>query len=142
MLLAGAARVIAPSVDTAKRFQHYFPWLPITPAWHEVVSAPLAIAKLTGNLRIAVIGMMTLHKGLANLRACSQLAQALGAPVEFIDIGGVEPKVRAGGLTSAAQVVISPKNLLLSLRNISPISCGSRVNGPRRSATRLADAYL
>ena len=58
----GSCPVIAPSVDTAKRFEHYFHWLPITAALDEVVSAPLAIAKPTGNLRVAVMGMMTAHR--------------------------------------------------------------------------------
>jgi GT2 family glycosyltransferase/glycosyltransferase involved in cell wall biosynthesis len=120
MLLAAAARVIAPSADTAERFRHYYPWLPITPAWHEVVSAPLAIAKLTGNLRVAVLGMMTSHKGLANLRACSQLAQAIGAPVEFIHIGGVEPENESGRLNFRSTGRYLPEQLGSLLAQYQP----------------------
>jgi GT2 family glycosyltransferase/glycosyltransferase involved in cell wall biosynthesis len=120
MLLAGAARVIAPSGDTAKRFQHYFPWLPITAAWHEVVSAPLAIAKLTGNLRVAVIGMMTAHKGLANLSACSQLAQTIGAPVEFLHIGSVEPESDSARLNFRSTGRYQPGELTTLLSRYQP----------------------
>ena len=120
MLLAGAARVIAPSVDTAKRFERYFPWLPITAAWHEVVSAPLAIAKLTGNLRVAVIGMMTAHKGLANLSACSQLAQTIGAPVEFIHIGCVQPESESARLNFHSTGHYQPGELASLLAQYQP----------------------
>lgn len=94
-LLSGASRVIAPSADAARRFQRYFPWLPIIAAWHETVSAPVRLVELSDDepLRVAVLGIMAPHKGLRNLETCSRLARESGAPVEFLLIGELEKQM-------------------------------------------------
>ncbi len=94
-ILSGASRVIAPSADAAQRLQRYFPWLTITPAWHETVSGAIAVAQLSAAepLRVAVLGVMALHKGYNNLQTCSDLARRRGAPVEFSLIGSIEHRL-------------------------------------------------
>ena len=88
--LTRAERVIAPSADTASRMQRYFPWLNITPAWHEFREGPIKAPVLNANepLRIAVLGAMSKHKGFDNLRDCVRLAARNKSLVEFILIGG------------------------------------------------------
>jgi GT2 family glycosyltransferase/glycosyltransferase involved in cell wall biosynthesis len=121
-LLSGAARVIAPSEDTAKRFGRYFPWLRITPAWHESVSAPIAIPELSENepLRVAILGVMTLHKGYLNLKACSELAQRTAAQVEFCLIGSVDPKFESEQVSFRSTGSYQPDELRSLIAERSP----------------------
>ena len=96
-LLSGAARVIAPSADTADRFRRYFPQLNVIPAWHENVSAPIAWRELGESepLRIAVLGIMAVHKGFYNFRDCVKLAADTQAPLEFLLIGPLDSESAA-----------------------------------------------
>jgi GT2 family glycosyltransferase/glycosyltransferase involved in cell wall biosynthesis len=96
-LLAGADRVIAPSADTAGRFQRYFPLLNVTAAWHENFSAPVLPRPLREDepLKVAVLGIMALHKGFYNFRDCVQLAVERGAPVQFVLIGPMDDETSA-----------------------------------------------
>jgi GT2 family glycosyltransferase/glycosyltransferase involved in cell wall biosynthesis len=95
--LSRAARVIAPSADTAERMRRYFPWLKVTAAWHEQEVAPIQLRRVAEGetLKVAVLGVMALHKGFVNLRDCVDLAAETHAPVEFILIGGLNPETDA-----------------------------------------------
>ncbi|MBV8906617.1 MAG: glycosyltransferase [Acidobacteriia bacterium] len=95
--LTGASRIIAPSGDTAERFKRHFPWLEIVPAWHDNYTAPIAVREVGVNekLRVAVLGVMALHKGYENLDACAALAAAAEAAIEFRLIGDYDPNLGA-----------------------------------------------
>jgi len=97
-LVTEADRVIAPSVDAALRLQRYFPGLSPVAAYHPGTPAPLlgpAPQRLPAGqpLRIAVLGAMAWHKGLANLRACAEKARRERLPLEFTVIGYVDPHI-------------------------------------------------
>jgi glycosyltransferase involved in cell wall biosynthesis len=94
-----ADRVIAPSVDAAERMKRYFPEVRILAAEHAtpspsnvVVPAPLAKRE---NLRVAVLGTMSIHKGLELLNECARKAAAAGAPLGFVLVGSVHDSDRA-----------------------------------------------
>ena len=93
----GADRVIAPSVDTAKRYQRYSPGLNVIAAWHENLSAPVFPRALREDepLKIAVLGIMALHKGFHNFRDCVQLAAERGVSLEFVLIGPMDDETSA-----------------------------------------------
>ncbi len=90
--LSRASRIIAPSADTAVRFKRYFPWLSIVSAWHEFVATPVVVKEVgqNENLRVAVLGVMAMHKGFENLRKCVALAEETDAPVDFTLIGSFD----------------------------------------------------
>lgn len=88
-----AERVIAPSVDTARRFGSHFPSLNITAAAHpdkKVKDVPVQAPELLApeaRLRVVYIGDLLLHKGYDVLRRTAELARKHGAPVIFEVIG-------------------------------------------------------
>ena len=92
--LFSADRVIAPSVDTANRVRRYFPEARVLAAEHLSQSAP-ATVKARGlaqgeRLRVAVLGVMTIHKGRELFEECAARSARLGLPLEFSLIGRVE----------------------------------------------------
>jgi GT2 family glycosyltransferase/glycosyltransferase involved in cell wall biosynthesis len=98
--LFSADRVIAPSLDTAERVRKYYPEARIVTAEH---SAPPAAATVRSRglkkddpLRVAVLGVMTIHKGLELLEECAATAARSGLPLEFSLIGRVEGARPAG----------------------------------------------
>jgi GT2 family glycosyltransferase/glycosyltransferase involved in cell wall biosynthesis len=103
-LLNSADLVIAPSKDAAVRMSRYFPAARIQAAVHPLQiphkELPLAqppLIESDGVLRIAVLGVMSFHKGLRNLEACARLAKENGLPLEFVLAGYCEPQIRDKG---------------------------------------------
>lgn len=92
-MVTEADRVLAPSLDTAARFERYFPGARIITAAHpETAPAALLARRLSGSepLRIAVLGAMPVHKGSHNLYGCASIARKSRLPLEFILIGEAE----------------------------------------------------
>jgi GT2 family glycosyltransferase/glycosyltransferase involved in cell wall biosynthesis len=100
-----ADRVIAPSVDAAERVKRYWPEAPVLAAEHPTTSLPAAVdpRRLAKGerLRVAVLGAMTVHKGLELLEACAASAAGSRLPLEFVLVGGVVGSKR--GKTAFAQ---------------------------------------
>lgn len=93
-LLAGAARVFAPSHDVAQRIRRYVPAAKtvVTPhperLPHGAYPTPQPVV-LNGDapLRIAVIGALSKIKGAEVLEACAMQAKKEGYPLEFHLLG-------------------------------------------------------
>jgi GT2 family glycosyltransferase len=90
--LGAARKVIVPHQDVATRLAHYFPDIEFTVRPHiETLarSARPVAAKLTPGepLRVAVIGMIGVHKGSAILLNCARDALARGLPIHFQVVG-------------------------------------------------------
>ncbi len=103
-LVDSADRVIAPSADAASRISRRFPGARIQSAVHPLQlepgeQRPVEPPKLEGDqsLRIAVLGVMTWHKGLENLEHCARLARERNLPLDFVLVGYCEPQVREAG---------------------------------------------
>jgi len=96
-----AERVITPSFDVAKRLERYFPDARLVASGHPSFSSdsptrarcvyPVQDEEF---LRVAVLGAMTIHKGIENLQHCSELARQEGLQLEFTLIGFVERQAR------------------------------------------------
>ena len=82
-LLAGADRVIAPSVDVAERMRRYAPGLAID-VWSHPEAEITFPARAT---RVAVLGTLSPEKGLRVVAACAADAQARSLPLAFRLIG-------------------------------------------------------
>ncbi len=100
-VLRDSSRVIAPSCDTAARLLQYAPELELITASHPengAVAAQRTAPPLDAreSMRIAVLGVLSWHKGLAVVRACSRLARRRGLPLEFVLIGSVHTPLRSG----------------------------------------------
>ncbi len=107
-LLKSADRVIAPSQDTAARMHRYFPAANLVTAAHPGrrvfrTPAPPAILAPDQPLIIAVLGVMSYHKGLARLRACADASRRKNLPLQFVLVGyadkssaGIEPFIQTG----------------------------------------------
>jgi GT2 family glycosyltransferase/glycosyltransferase involved in cell wall biosynthesis len=103
-LLSSADLVITPSKDAAVRMSRYFPAARIEAAVHPLQAAHNELPPVTfpliepqGVLRVAVLGVMSVHKGLRNLEACARLAKVNDLPLEFVLAGYSEPQVRDEG---------------------------------------------
>ena len=98
--LFDADRVIAPSVDAAERVRRYFPEARVVAAMHPAAPAPATAASRPlgehERLRVAVLGVMTIHKGLELLEECAARAARSSSPLEFFLIGSVEGSLPAG----------------------------------------------
>ena len=93
--LAGAARIIAPSVDTAVRSRRHFPALPVVVHPHPEPRADFT----RRSVRVGLIGKLTPDKGLDVVVACARDAEARGLPLAFRILGPVGaplPPMRAG----------------------------------------------
>jgi GT2 family glycosyltransferase/glycosyltransferase involved in cell wall biosynthesis len=94
-VVAGADRVIAPSRDTADRLGRYFPEANIVVAAHpsgktaEVTGCP---GESTRPMVIAVLGVMTRHKGIERLRAVAAEARRRNLPLQFVLTGYVDQR--------------------------------------------------
>jgi GT2 family glycosyltransferase/glycosyltransferase involved in cell wall biosynthesis len=86
--LAGARRVIAPSVDTARRIGRHFPRVaPLVVPWEEPVAPPSAPGLPNGERRICVIGAIGPEKGYDVLLAAARDAARRDLPLQFIVVG-------------------------------------------------------
>lgn len=88
--LAGAARVVAPSEDTAVRMRRHFPALRPVIVPHEDDSAladPPPPAPRNGRCRVCVLGAIGVHKGYDILLACARDAVERQLPLEFVVVG-------------------------------------------------------
>jgi glycosyltransferase involved in cell wall biosynthesis/SAM-dependent methyltransferase len=98
--LLQADRVIAPSVDAADRMTRYFPQARVLAAAHPTPSLPVAVEPrplASGErLRVAVLGVMAIHKGLELLEQCAESAARSGLPLAFSLVGSVEGSGEAG----------------------------------------------
>jgi GT2 family glycosyltransferase len=98
--LFSADRVIAPSIDAAERVKRYFPEARVVAAEHPSPLAPAAVRPrplAEGEpLRVAVLGVMTRHKGLELLEECAARSARSNSPIEFSLIGSVEGAAHAG----------------------------------------------
>jgi GT2 family glycosyltransferase/glycosyltransferase involved in cell wall biosynthesis len=86
--LQGARRVIAPSRDTASRFQRYFPRVRIDVEPHQIEFPTFAVpTSNTKRTRVALIGAIGNHKGYQVLLDCALDAARRSLPLEFTVIG-------------------------------------------------------
>jgi GT2 family glycosyltransferase len=93
MWLTGARRVLAPSNDTARRFERHISGLTVEVQPHTddaaitvPVRAPAAFSQRK-ILRVALIGAIGDHKGYQVLLDCARNARARHLPLEFVVIG-------------------------------------------------------
>ncbi len=97
--LQGARRIIAPSQDTARRMQRYFPQLDIEVQPHTIMSAAPSLPWPAGHphgrppgrddtrIKVGLIGAIGTHKGYRVLMNCANDARARDLPLEFVVIG-------------------------------------------------------
>ena len=82
-LLRGAARVIAPSRDVARRIARYYPDLEVTILAHP--ESPLSVpARVT---RVVTLGTLSPEKGLHVVKACAMDAHLRGLALSFRVLG-------------------------------------------------------
>ena len=92
-LVRNADRVIAPSRDAAERMRRYFPEARIVVAGHgEPATQTGRAGKTMGEMVIAVLGVMNLHKGVVRLRACASEAERRGLPLRLVLAGYEDTK--------------------------------------------------
>jgi GT2 family glycosyltransferase/glycosyltransferase involved in cell wall biosynthesis len=98
--LTKADRVIAPSMDAARRIQRYCGSAPVLAVEHQFPgAAPDVVPKrltLGEPLRIAALGMMAIHKGFQLLQECAERAQHSRLPLEFTLVGSTGGLKRTG----------------------------------------------
>ena len=89
--LRSAARVSAPSVDTANRVQRYFSDIQINVRPHKEnlshISQSAAPIQIGDRLRVVVIGAIVTHKGSQVLRSCAFDAARRDLPLDFVVVG-------------------------------------------------------
>jgi len=91
--LRAAARVIAPSADTAARLRQHFSDLAVAVQHPAKPLVPAPLPPRTGvrqPVRVALIGAIAEHKGYCVLLECARDAQARTLPLEFVVIGFTE----------------------------------------------------
>ena len=96
-LLTGAARVIAPSYDTAQRIRRYVPSAEIKVVPHvsdRVGTFEGSLPQLRPDevMRVLVLGVMAPHKGLVKMNELIEAADSAGASVEVHLLGKVQGK--------------------------------------------------
>jgi len=106
--LEQAREIAAPSFDTAKRLQHYFPAIDIEVRPHKeplnANACHVALRYRDGPLQVAIIGAIGAHKGAEILERCAEDAEQRGLPIHFTVIGytsipdlGCRPNVTVTG---------------------------------------------
>ncbi len=90
--LRSARAVIAPSDDTAKRIQRYFPELHVrVGSWEsKIKTARPAPRGATRPVRVALLGAIGTQKGYEVLLACARDAKRRALPINFTVIGYTE----------------------------------------------------
>ena len=87
-VLAGAARVVAPTRDAQARLLKHFPQLRIeVEPWEAVAPRPVARRRREGRVRVLLVGAIGFAKGYAVLLECARDAAARELPLEFVLIG-------------------------------------------------------
>ncbi|MFH1137325.1 MAG: glycosyltransferase [Pseudomonadota bacterium] len=90
-LFENAQAVIAPSEDTARRIEYFFPKISVEIQQHiellDPLSAPLVVPYSSGPIRIAIIGAIGPPKGSNILLACAKDAFRNRQPLQFVIIG-------------------------------------------------------
>ncbi len=85
---AGAARVVTPSADAARRLAAHFPGLaPAVTPWEDDAAPRTLKAPREGRRRILTLGGIGPQKGFAVLRACAADAAARDLPLDFVVVG-------------------------------------------------------
>ena len=91
MVLQGAQRVIAPSVDAQRRIEAYFPTVRVdVQPWEVTPPSPDRLARAQGSsepIRVAVIGAIGIQKGFDLIEAAASDAARRGLPLMFVVIG-------------------------------------------------------
>ena len=87
--LAGARRVIAPSIDAARRIQRHFPAVQpaITPWDDDAALPPIEPTPRSGVRRVCVVGAIGVEKGYEVLLACARDARDRRLPLHFTVVG-------------------------------------------------------
>ncbi|MFZ2468741.1 MAG: FkbM family methyltransferase [Parvibaculum sedimenti] len=89
--LLQAREIAAPSLDTAKRFQKYFPTIQVEVRPHKERGIPhsrrVAAPYAGESVQVAVIGAIGPHKGADILERCAEDAQQRGLPLHFTVVG-------------------------------------------------------
>ncbi|MCJ2068979.1 glycosyltransferase [Methylobacterium sp. J-030] len=95
--LAGAARVFAPSQDTAGRLAGVYPDLPITVRPHFEADRrvrPAIRKRAEGRRRVVVLGAINMMKGARFLQALATDVRDRDLPIDFTIIGFSDPALR------------------------------------------------
>jgi len=128
-LVKTADLAIAPSIDVANRLGRYFPASRILAASHPEQPRPDELPDVQpsrieppdGVLRVAVLGVMSYHKGLLKLQECSRMVLERKLPIEFVLIGFSEPGIRQEGPFSFPETGrYRPEDLPAILAEVSP----------------------
>jgi glycosyltransferase involved in cell wall biosynthesis len=88
-LLRGAARVIAPSHDVARRLAQYLPDVPVR-VWPHPEPVPLPVPRV---VRVVTLGNLSAEKGLRVVAACAEDARARRLPLAFRVLGSTTEPV-------------------------------------------------
>ncbi len=89
-ILSEATRVIAPSHDAAARLVRHFPGISPVVIPHEddtAVAEPPPVPRVSGIVRVCVVGAIGLHKGFHVLLACALDARERGLDLSFVVAG-------------------------------------------------------
>jgi glycosyltransferase involved in cell wall biosynthesis len=98
-LVEKAERVIAPSIDLARRIGNVFGKSAIVVVPHPERSGTREVAvrprRLAGGepLRVAILGWLLPHKGHAIVQACADVALKRDLPLEFHVVGEIQPQL-------------------------------------------------
>ncbi|EIZ86473.1 glycosyl transferase family protein [Methylobacterium sp. GXF4] len=126
--LAGAARVFAPSADTAGRLREVYPDLAITVRPHFEADRrirPATRKRGAGRRRVAVLGAINMMKGARFLQALATDARDRDLPIDFTIIGFSDPALRpalaAAGVTESGRYMSDDEALDLTARSFADL---------------------
>lgn len=102
-LLAGAARVIAPSQDLAMRFAALWPDLKVAveaPELETWAAERVPAIGATEPLRLVILGALNVSKGRTVVQRLAETARRTGAPLRLVALGEVQdaPGLAAAGV--------------------------------------------
>jgi GT2 family glycosyltransferase/glycosyltransferase involved in cell wall biosynthesis len=89
LLFRDAKEIVAPTLDVRTRLSVYFPGVAVkVMAWETpVVPVPKVKSRVSGKVRVALIGAISIPKGYDVLLKCAQDAAARDLDLEFVLIG-------------------------------------------------------
>ncbi|MCJ2136756.1 glycosyltransferase [Methylobacterium sp. J-026] len=126
--LAGAARVFAPSPDTAGRLAAAYPDLAITVRPHFEADRrirPAIRKRQEGRRRVAVLGAINMMKGARFLQALAVDARDRDLPIDFTIVGysdpALRPALKAVGVTETGRYSSDDEALDLTARAFADI---------------------
>lgn len=108
--ISKASKSFTPSIDTKNRILHFIPSLDLIPVPHLDIQAKPNVTfefsrppnqQQDKPLKIVVLGVVTIHKGLKKLEAVQELAKSKSIPLEFKVIGFTDPPCPSIGETGA-----------------------------------------